>query len=166
MWFLEISENSGPKIQLESYYLKRQNVLRINESYIMSHILWRNIILRNLKMNNSWDMIIVRRVPYRVRYNHCHFCLFFRVGLWYFFYLFLSLFECSLSTFFCNNFFLQLFFSAIFFCFLFFCGICFRRSGSTLDSGPWPRLDLVWTWHLTSSLLTALGVTFRVNSLL
>lgn len=46
------------------------------------------IIYDVIWMNNSWYMIIVRRVSYRVRNNHCHFLLFFRVSLWYFFNLF------------------------------------------------------------------------------
>ena len=56
------------------------------------------------KMNNSWYMIIVRWVSYRVRNNHCHFLLFFRVSLWYFFNLFFfnylsnAIFLCNLSS--------------------------------------------------------------------
>ena len=56
------------------------------------------------KMNNSWYMIIVRWVSYRVRNNHCHFLLFFRVSLWYFFNLFFFNY-LSNAIFLCNFFF-------------------------------------------------------------
>ena len=65
------------------------------------------IIYDVIWMNNSWYMIIVRRVSYRVRNNHCHFLLFFRVSLWYFFNLF---FYLSNAIFFVCNFFFVNFF--------------------------------------------------------
>ena len=78
-------------------------------------------------MNNSWDMIIVRRVPYRVWNHHCHdFCLFFRVDLWYFFYLFINFFSAN----FFRWFFAQLF--SMIFDFS-FCGMFSSSRFSTLD---------------------------------